>query len=181
MDKSEPSLPRGTDAARIQDGVRQVAPLSVEQLYRSVDLSALSFASTAEIQSIDGIVGQERAMDAIRLGTKIDKPGFNLFVVGPLEARMKGAVEAVLREIASDRPRPSDWVYVQNFREPHKPIALELPPGGAPRFRDGMRELIEDLKVALPAAFRSEEYQTRRRRRYGIPKEAGRAACAIAS
>ena len=75
---------------------------------------------------------------------------------------MKGAVEAVLKEIGSDGPRPSDWVYVQNFAEPHKPIAVELPQGGAPRFRDGMRELIDDLKVALPAAFRSEEYQTRR-------------------
>jgi predicted ATP-dependent protease len=142
--------------------VQQVAPLSVEQLYRSADLLALSFASTAEIQSIDGLVGQARAMDAVRFGTKIDKPGFNVFVVGPLEARMKGAVEAVLREIAIDGPRPSDWVYVQNFPEPHKPIAVELPAGGAPRFRDGMRELIDDLKVALPAAFRSEEYQTRR-------------------
>jgi len=147
------------DAARIQDGV---ALLAVEQLYRSADLSALSFASTAEIQSIDGLLGQGRAMDAVRFGTKIDKPGFNLFVVGPLEARMKGAVEAVLKEIGSDGPRPSDWVYVQNFAEPHKPIAVELPQGGAPRFRDGMRELIDDLKVALPAAFRSEEYQTRR-------------------
>lgn len=75
---------------------------------------------------------------------------------------MKGAVEAVLREIVSDGPRPSDWVYVQNFPEPHKPIAVDLSPGCAPRFRDGMRELIDDLKVALPAAFRSEEYQTRR-------------------
>jgi AAA domain len=97
-------------------------------------------------------------MDAVRFGTKIDKPGFNLFVVGPLEARMKGAVEAVLKEIGSHGLKPSDWVYVQNFAEPRKPIAVELPPGGARRFRDGMRELIDDLKVALPVAFRSEEY-----------------------
>jgi hypothetical protein len=62
MNKSEPSLPEGTDAARIQDGVQQVAPLSVEKLYRSADLSALSLASTVEIQSIDGLVGQERTM-----------------------------------------------------------------------------------------------------------------------
>jgi hypothetical protein len=51
-------------------------------------------------------------MDAVRFGTKIDKPRFNLFVVGPLEARMKGAVEAVLKEIGSHGPKPSNWVYV---------------------------------------------------------------------
>jgi len=88
--------------------VKQVAPLSVEQLYRSADPSALSFSSTAEIQLIDGLVGQGRAMDALRFGTKIDKPGFNLFIVGPLEARMKGAIVALLKEIAGNGPRPSD-------------------------------------------------------------------------
>jgi len=46
--------------------------------------------------------------DALRFGTKIDKPGFNLFIVGPLEARMKGAIVALLKEIAGNGPRPSD-------------------------------------------------------------------------
>jgi len=55
MNKSAPSLPGSTDATQIQSGVKQVAPLS--QLYRSADLSTLSFSSTAEIQSIDGLVG----------------------------------------------------------------------------------------------------------------------------
>ena len=138
------------------------APLSVDRLYRPADLSALSFQTTSEIEPIDGLVGQQRAVDAIGFGTRVRKSGFNLFVIGSSEARMQQAVEAVLRQAAQEKPSPPDWVYVNNFSEPHKPIAIELPPGRALEFRDAMHELVGDLKTALPAVFESEDYQTRR-------------------
>ena len=75
---------------------------------------------------------------------------------------MQQAVGSVLRQAAQEMPSPPDWVYVNNFSEPHKPIAIELPPGRALEFRDAMRELVDDLKTALPAVFESEDYQTRR-------------------
>ncbi|HML13526.1 MAG TPA: ATP-binding protein [Xanthobacteraceae bacterium] len=138
------------------------AGLPVTRLYRPADLSALPFASTAEIEPIEGLVGQGRALDAIQFGTRIAKPGFNLFVIGPFGAGMKPAVEAALKDTAAARPSPSDWVYVNNFAEPHKPVAIELPAGRAVKFRDAMHALIDDLKVALPAVFESEDYQRRR-------------------
>ena len=140
----------------------QPAPLPPERLYRAADLSATSFATTAEIVPRDGMVGQDRAMGAIRLATGIARPGFNLFVVGQPAARMPHAVEVVLQEAARGRPTPPDWVYVNNFKEAHKPVAIELPPGRAPAFQAGMHEVIDDLKAALPAVFESEDYQTRR-------------------
>ncbi len=137
--------------------------LPAARLYRSADLSGLRFATTAELKPPDeGLVGQRRALDAIRFGTLIEKPGFNLFVIGSPEARMRQAVQAVLREAAEKRPQPSDWVYVNNFAEPHKPVAIDLPAGRALAFRAAMRELIDDLKAALPAVFESEDYRTRR-------------------
>jgi hypothetical protein len=42
-------------------GDTSVRPLSVEQLYRSADLSGLAFSTTTEPQPIDGLVGQARA------------------------------------------------------------------------------------------------------------------------
>jgi hypothetical protein len=59
-------------------------------------------------------------------------------------------------------PRPSDWVYVNNFADADRPVAIELPAGRARKFQDVMRKLIDDLKSALPAVFQSEDYQTRR-------------------
>ena len=137
-------------------------PLPAERLYRAVSMPAPSFELTAEIEPADGLVGQQRALDAIEFGTRVDKPGFNLFVIGPNGMRAQRAVEQVLKEAAGERPNPSDWVYVNNFADPRKPVAIALPAGRAVQFRDAMRALIDDLKTALPAVFESEDYQTRR-------------------
>ncbi len=137
-------------------------PLAAERLYRAADLSALSFESTADIEPADGLTGQQRALDAIEFGTRISKPGFNLFVIGPNGMRAQRAVEQVLKDAAGRRHSPSDWVYVNNFNDQHKPAAIELPAGRAGEFRDTMHALIDDLKTALPAVFASEDYQTRR-------------------
>ncbi len=137
-------------------------PLASEQLYRPADLSALAFETTAEIEPADGLSGQQRALDAIEFGTRVGKPGFNLFVVGPNGMRAQRAVEQVLKDIAGERRRPSDWVYVNNFNDPRRPVAIELPACRAVEFRDAMHRLIDDLKTALPAVFASEDYQTRR-------------------
>jgi len=137
-------------------------PLPAERLYRVADLSALTFMTTADVEAADGLTGQDRALDAIAFGTRINQPGFNLFVIGPNGMRAQRAVEPVLEEAAAARRRPSDWVYVNNFADPRRPVAIELPAGRAGEFRDGMRALIDDLKTALPAVFESEDYQTRR-------------------
>jgi LonC protease-like protein len=60
------------------------------------------------------------------------------------------------------RESPPDWVYVNNFVNATKPVAIELSAGQAPKFNHAMRGLIEDLKTALPAVFQSEDYQRRR-------------------
>jgi len=142
--------------------IAPVAPLPADRLYRSSDLSGLTFATTAELEPIDGLVGQTRALEAIRFGTQVEKDGFNLFVIGPSGARMQEAVKAVLADEARAGPSPADWVYVNNFDDPDKPIAIELPAGRARDFHVAMHKLIDDLKIALPAVFQSEDYQTRR-------------------
>lgn len=92
-------------------------------LYREANLSNLSFAATADLQPVDGPVGQERALDAIHFGTGVDHAGFNLFVIGPNGARMQEAVKVVLAK-GGEKLRPSDWVYVNNFVDSDRPIAL---------------------------------------------------------
>ncbi len=145
----------------VTNGVIAIRPLRADQLYSPTDLSSLAFATTAELKPIDGLVGQARALEAIRFGTQVGKAGFNLFVIGPNGARMQDAVKAVLAGETPGKPGPSDWVYVHNFADAGKPIAIELPAGRARNFHDAMRQLIDDLKSALPATFQSENYQTR--------------------
>ncbi len=139
------------------------APLPADKLYRSCDPAALGFTSTEELDDVDGLIGQERALDAIRFGGQITQPGFNLFVLGPPGSGKHTAVRRFLERKAGEEPLPSDWVYVNNFDAAHKPRAIALPPGRGLALRRDMHRLITDLQTSIPAIFESEEYQVRRR------------------
>lgn len=139
-----------------------IPPLPAGRLFRPSDLSRLAFVTTAELAPIDGLIGQSRALEAIAFGSKIDKAGFNLFVISGAGVGTREAVKAMLAEEAREGPSPSDWIYVNNFARPDRPIAIELPSGRAARFKETMHKLIDDLKGTAPAAFQSEDYQTRR-------------------
>lgn len=44
------------------------ASLPAERLYAATDASTLNFTTTAELQPLDGLLGQDRAHEAIRFG-----------------------------------------------------------------------------------------------------------------
>ncbi|WP_417689191.1 Lon protease family protein [Roseibium sp.] len=119
----------------------------------------LDFKTTSDLEPLEDLIGQRRASDAIDVAVSIPNVGFNLFVLGASGRLARDAVTATLKTSATKRPRPHDWIYVNNFADPSKPVAIALPPGRAPAFRDCMEELVDDLTVALPAVFQSEEYQ----------------------
>lgn len=137
--------------------------LKAEDLRRSCDPAAFDFKTTDDLPDDTALIGQERAIDAIRLSARISHRDFNLFVLGPPGTGRRAAVEKLLGEQAAQRPVPPDWVYVNNFETPHRPHALQLPPGTAQRLKQAMEALIDDLAVDIPAMFESEEYQTQRR------------------
>ena len=135
--------------------------LKPEQLYRSCDLSVFDFDTTETLQDIDETLGQQRALQAIQFGIGIQQPGYNLYVLGHRGMGKHTTVEAYLQEIAASAAPPSDWCYVHNFVQPHKPYYLELPAGRANALQQDMQRLIEDLHSVIPAAFEAEEYHAR--------------------
>lgn len=136
--------------------------IPLRKLRNRCDPATIPFRSTAEIEEQTGLIGQDRALDAIRLSSRVGHRDFNLYVLGPPGSGRHSATVKLLSEQAATRPVPSDWVYVNNFEAAHKPRALRLPPGVAPRFRRAMRNLIDDLAADIPALFESEEYQAQR-------------------
>ncbi|WP_413720434.1 Lon protease family protein [Silicimonas sp. MF1-12-2] len=137
-------------------------PLPVERLGRRCDPKVLARAAAAK-GGESGLVGQERGLSALRLAVEIRHNDFNLFVLGPQGTGRRTAVENILRKHASTRKPSEDWVYVNNFDDPHKPVVLGLPPGAADKLRDEMARVVDDLANDIPALFESEEYQTQRR------------------
>ncbi len=132
-------------------------------LRRETDPAALGFATTADLADIAGLIGQDRAVDAIRLAASISHRDFNLFVLGPVGTGRHRAVDALLKAEAEKRPVPCDWVYVNNFDAPHKPQALHLSAGAATRLKLAMEEMVDDLTIEISAVFDSEDYLTQRR------------------
>jgi len=126
------------------------------------DPAALGFATTQDLADPDGVVGQARAVEAIRLGVGLKRPGFNLFLLGPSGLGKRTTIERFLAEEAARGPAPSDWCYVHNFEEAHRPRALRLPAGRGAVLRVDMERLVESLRAAVPAAFDSDDYRTRR-------------------
>ena len=138
-----------------------IPPLSPAQLYRSCDPDQFSFSSTAELEDLSEIIGQTRALDAIRFGSDIRREGYNLFVMGPQGTGKHTFVTRFLEEKAVQEPVPPDLCYVNNFAQPHMPFALQLPAGSGARLCQSMRQMVEELRVAIPGAFESEEYRAK--------------------
>ncbi|MGI9462476.1 MAG: Lon-like protease helical domain-containing protein, partial [Aestuariivirgaceae bacterium] len=149
-------------ATRKKPTAPAVKPLPVPALRSRCDAKALGFKSTGELEPIETLIGQDRALGAIRFGTSIDRPGYNIFVLGPQGTGRHTAILSYLKQRAGGAPAPDDWAYVHNFASAHRPQALRLPAGIAIPFRDSMAELIEDLRSAIPSQFRSDDYREKR-------------------
>lgn len=137
--------------------------LSYDRLRVECDPKTLGFTTTASLKPARGLVGQNRAIDAIKLSAGIDHRDFNLYVLGLEGTGRHTAVAQLLSKAAAARPLPCDWVYVNNFGAPHKPHAMKLAAGTAATLKLAMQRLVDDLANDIPALFESEEYQTQRR------------------
>ncbi|MAT98158.1 MAG: ATP-dependent protease [Anaerolineaceae bacterium] len=140
-------------------------PLALEPtaLYRRCEPSQFSFATTAELEISGDIIGQSRAVAAIRFGIGIQHDGFNLFALGPNGVGKHTAVNQFLSLRAPSEPTPDDWCYVNNFEQPHRPQALRLPAGQGVKFSREMEQLVEDLFTVIQATFNSEEYDAQKK------------------
>lgn len=136
--------------------------LGPEALRRSCDPAQFSFETTADLGAVAEVLGQARAVEAIRFGIGIAHEGYNLFAMGPEGLGRHTIVRAFLEREAPRRDVPRDWCYVFNFEAAHRPRALPFPPGRAQQFQADMAHLVDDLRSAIPAAFESDEYRARR-------------------
>ena len=57
--------------------------LSPEELHRDCDPSQFNFKSTAELEKLDLVIGQDRAVKAVSFGIDIKSDGYHIFALGP--------------------------------------------------------------------------------------------------
>ena len=124
----------------------------------TVDAGQLGFEDTSELEPLNEIIGQERAVEALEFGLQMKSPGFNLYVSGPVGTGKGTLVRQMVKRLAQAAPAPSDWCYVNNFQDASRPLCLSLPAGQGCAFKREMGTFIESLRRDIPAAFESKKY-----------------------
>lgn len=136
-------------------------PLAPSQLRRVCDEKKFSFETTADLDDLDELIGQKRAMDAAQFGIGMSCDGYNLYVMGPRGSGKRTMMRQLLQRRRTEEQPPPDWCYIYNFSQPHKPNVISLPAGMGRKFQLDMQQLMEELHVAIPAIFEGEEYRHR--------------------
>lgn len=145
--------------------------VAVEKLRWNCDPEMLGFKSTNDIISSPDIIGQRRAVNALRLGLDIDSHGYNLFVNGLPGTGRKTAINSLLRETERIKRIPEDKIYVNNFENQDTPILIRLKAGEGRKFKKDMDAFVAYLRKHIPNIFDSDAYQEKRKEKIDSFKE----------
>jgi lon-related putative ATP-dependent protease len=138
--------------------------LAPEALHKKCDPNMFAFNTTDDIPGIPGTIGQEKALKALDFGLSMDSTGFNIFALGESGTGKMTTIMTTLKQKAANETVPQDWCYVYNFKDPDTSIAISLNPGHGVIFQKEMDDLIKTLRIELPKAFESKEYEMQKGR-----------------
>jgi predicted ATP-dependent protease len=138
-------------------------PLSREQLRWKCPLAAFDFKSTNDLEPTEKIVGQDRAVLAVRLGLEIPSIGYNMFVTGVSGTGRETTVKRILDSLDLSTTSLRDIVYVHNFEDASRPLALLFSSEDGQKFVDDLRQCVDLLKANIPAVVASEKMSVERR------------------
>ncbi|MBS1271267.1 MAG: Lon protease [Candidatus Marinimicrobia bacterium] len=142
-----------------ESGIKE---LSADQLSNAIDVEQFQFESTEEVDSLEEVIGQSRAVKALEFGLDVNNKSYNIFVTGISGTGKATLVKRLLVERSADEPVPDDWLMVNNFDDSYRPISFPLPAGEGVTFSKKMNQLIANLKNEMPRAFETEDYQQKR-------------------
>lgn len=136
--------------------------LSHHQLRRICDFSAFRFTTTEEVPGIKGMLGQQRAEEAMEFGLGIQHNSYHIYISGSNGTGRTTYAKSIVEELSREKPVPDDWCYVYSFDQPDEAVALNLPAGRGRQFQKDMNEMIEEIILQVTRAFNSEDYDRQR-------------------
>ncbi len=139
-----------------------VRGLPAHELRAHFEDDLLSFETTASLEGeADRVVGQERAIDAIKFGMGMKTSGYNIFIAGPAKAGLTYTARTYIEEQAAKEETPPDWCYVYNFKEQDKPKCLKISAGRGKALKKDMNDFIDTLQAKIPEVFDSDDYRAK--------------------
>ena len=95
-----------------------------------------------------GIIGQPRAMSALRMGMNVNIKGYNIYISGEDGTGRHTAVREIASSLKTERP-VLDMVYAYNFKRPQSPFLISLPSPSGSVLSEGMETIASLVSDAL--------------------------------
>ena len=94
--------------------------LPPEKLHWQCDPTRISFETVPQSEPIEGLIGQDRALRALRMGVELTAPGYNAFVCGLPGTSRGGMIQRMIEELQPRAKLAPDRCYVNNFKNPDR-------------------------------------------------------------
>ncbi len=137
--------------------------LSPENLRWNCDVNEFKVKCSRDIEFSEEIIGQPRAIEAIRVGLDVNSLGYNIFITGLAGTGRTTTIRKLLQQLESSDQAPPDILYVYNFNDPDSPKVIYLDSGLGSRFRSDMETLVKNLSDNLGKLFESDVYKNKRK------------------
>lgn len=111
---------------------------------------------------VNEIIGQPRAVRALRMGAEIRGSGFNVFVTGGSGTGRRTAIKMTLDGLERERSDLRDICYVYNFKQPNRPRVLYFNAGRGSEFKKELHHLVENLKSEVKNLLDNSTFKNRR-------------------
>ncbi|MFA3782267.1 AAA family ATPase [Melioribacteraceae bacterium 4301-Me] len=143
---------------------QQPKELNPDELKWSCDPNQFEFETTTHLKPIEGIVGQERALKALKLGVELRSQGYNIFVTGLSGTGKLTTIKKVLESISPDCSQLKDYAYVNNFGNTDRPILLEFSAGQAVAFKNELSKAIKFLQEKIPQVLSTNPFLSKKKK-----------------
>lgn len=139
---------------------RAAHPLPPEKLRNRLDPATLPYEDSRKVPRKSGqAVFQPRAMQALRMAIMIPGLEYNVFVAGEPGQGRTHFVRQFLKPEAAKRPAPCDWIYLHNFEDEDRPLAVSLPAGQGRVYKTALAKALADVRLAISASFDQDAYR----------------------
>lgn len=138
------------------------------------DPCTFKFESTSSLKPIEGIIGQERAIKALKIGVDMRAQGFNIFVTGLSGTGKFSSIKKMLESIRPPSNELLDYAYVNNFKDTDRPMLLSFPAGTASKFKKDLGNAIKFLQEKIPQLLETEPFVSTKKKlyaEYGIAQQ----------
>jgi len=135
--------------------------LSFKDLNYQLKYTPPQIKTSDDVNPCYEIIGQDKAINAIKLGLNLKSIGYNIFVTGHAGTGRTTTIKHLLEHLNFEKPQMKDICYVNNFKNEDSPRVLIFTAGDGSRFKKDMNYLITSLRKVVPKIFLSEDYKDR--------------------